>query len=115
MYIGKLYENVIEKYLIKLFVLKKTQYFQDNCWINLVISKSTVQHRGFGFFTTPDQSHNQLLKLYAVEFQVIPISVETARSRYVHQNHASATQDEAKYKIFPWIKKQYSPFLGQYF
>ena len=82
--------------MIELFVLKKTQYFQDTCSINLVISKSTVQHRNYAFLTTPGQCHDQLFKLYDVEFQVIPIQVETPRSRSAHKNHARATQDEAK-------------------
>lgn len=80
--------------MIELYVLKNTQYFWDTCWINFAISKNTVQHRGFAFITTPDDSHDELLKLNGIEFQVIPIVVEITRSRSVQQNHVSLTQHE---------------------
>ena len=85
------------------FGLEMNQYLRDTFGINLVISKGTGKHWSFAFITTPDHVYDELLKLNCVKFKGRSIVVETAKTRFAHQNQA--TQNEANTEFFHQSKK----------
>ena len=62
-----LHSDAIEEDLCKLFGLRLTQYFKQNCLFNMSLINKTGKSKGFGFLFTLGKVHHDLLKLDRIE------------------------------------------------
>ena len=67
LFIGNIHCDTTEEDLYKLFGLRSTQYFKQNCLVNMPLINKTGKIKGFTFIVTPEKVHQDLLKLDGID------------------------------------------------
>ena len=67
LFIRNLHSDATEEDLYKLFGLRSTQYFKQNCLVNMPLIKTTGKSKGFAFIIIPEKVHQSLLKLDGID------------------------------------------------
>ena len=67
MFIGNIHCDTTEEDLYKLFGLRSTQYFKQNCLVNRPLINKTGKIKAFTFIVTPEKVHQDLLKLDGID------------------------------------------------
>ena len=67
LFIGNIHCDTTEEDLYKLFGLRSTQYFKQNCLVHMPLINKTGKSKGFVFIVTPEKVHHDLLKLDGID------------------------------------------------
>ena len=81
LFIGNIRSDTTEKDLYKLFGLRSTQYFKQNCLVHMPLINKTGKSKGFVFIVTPEKVHHDLLKLDGIDLLGRKLLIKEARNQ----------------------------------